>query len=308
MVMGKANVSKKKQWRRLPSAVPVVQPEGETEVKGTSTLPEDQLFVLDKSGDRHRLNPYPTQFARPKSTPPSSKSKSPLSKPVSKKSSSNSDLFDLWSSPPSSKPTNPPPLSHIPAVIPPLPGQSYNPSATALKDTWSKVLTEEVKKDYEKEAYKQAVQGYQVVEKDTEIVSEEETNEDRYCKNPPTLNKKPNKAKINKRLRWLLKEKEEEEEKSRKEMQKQIDAIPKILEEQQKTQQKREIEREKQLKRQREEKLAEAKGLKAPKIRMGQFVYELPDTEAKYTEEPVPLRLVQAKNNSSSNNKFQLKI
>lgn len=296
--MGKANLAKKKQWRRIPASIPAVPVHADFEAKAATSLPADQLFVLDKSGDHSLAKGYPDRFCTPKPGVTNAKSKGkPVKSDHSKEVAGEKEgVFDLWSTSESSKQKGDVRLSHIPAVIPPLPGQSYNPSSSALSQTWSQVLQEEEQKEREKQAFQEAIHGFKVVEKDTEILSDqEETPAQAFSKNPPTLNRKPTKKKMNKKVRWLLQESEKEREKSRKQLQKQVEMIPKLLAEEEEKQAKRDLEWQTELKRQREEKEAEAQGRKAPKLRMGQFVYQLPDTQAVYTEEQKPLRQMQPK-------------
>lgn len=292
--MGKANLAKKKQWRRIPSSVPAVPIRADFEAKAASSLPEDRLFVLDKSGDHSLAKGYPERFCSPKPAVPSVPPKAPVSKRSSNKA--NSSLFDLWDSPSEAQLKPEVPLSHIPAVIPPLPGQSYNPSTASLSQAWSRVLSEEEEKEAAKLSYREAIHGFQVVEKDTQIASDDEEAQGQdFSRNAPTLNRKPSKKKMNKKVRWLLQEREKEQEKNRKELIKQVDLIPKLLAEEAKKQSEHDAQQQELQKRQREWKEAEAAGRKAPKLRMGQYVYTLPDTEAVYSEEPKPLRLMQPK-------------
>jgi len=292
--MGKANLAKKKQWRRIPTSLPEVPIRADFEAKAALSLPADRLFVLDKSGDHSLAKGYPDRFCRPKPAASSLKPKAKASK--TSEPTAKPGLFDLWDSPAAPQPKPEVPLSHIPAVIPPLPGQSYNPSSAALSQAWSKVVDEEEEKEIAKMSYQQAIHGFQVVEKDALIASDDDEAQGQdFSRNAPTLNRKFTKKKMNKKVRWLLQEREKEQEKSRKELFKQVDLIPRLLAEEAQKQSEHDFQYQELQKRQRESKEAESTGRKAPKLRMGQYVYSLPDTEAVYSDEPKPLRLIQPK-------------
>ena len=298
--MGKANLAKKKQWRHLPDSAPVETLQTEFQQKTAATLPADQLFVVDKKGDQATARrTYPDKFAKERVKTVGKKAgKQHTAQQRTEKKDGETGVFDLWGGEEAQgeKREQEGRLDHIPAVIPPLPGQSYNPRKPDLETAWSKVLTEETQKDHAASEHQRIVHGFTVVETDAVIPSDSEgEGETQFRKNPPTLNRKPTKAKVNKKMRWLMRLREGEREKEQKELNKAVDQIPKIIAETESRKPQIDAEYELTLKRQREEKELEASGMKAPKLCMGQYVYKLPETEAVYSQEPKSLRQMKAK-------------
>lgn len=114
--------------------------------------------------------------------------------------------FDLWDEAPAAAAIPVPKKSHIPAVLPPHPGQSYNPNDNDYKSLIDKASKTELGELEKKEKYQKAIHNYKVVDRlpsssDEESSSEDEASGPKIAVNAKTVNKKKTIAQRNKQKR-----------------------------------------------------------------------------------------------------------
>ncbi|CAG9314823.1 unnamed protein product [Blepharisma stoltei] len=266
-------------------------------------IPKD-LFMIDKKGDdsiQKKLAPqYPEKFAKDKeirSFTKGEKRRLEKLKPSKSKPQKEENLYDLWNddtqaTAPETKKT------HIPAVLAPHPGQSYLPSKEEHNDLLEKIIEEEENAEAKKQKVNEILNSYKVVDDLPSPVESEEEDDTpaNFIKNPPVKEKFLTNTEKNVKMRGKLKEKLKKIQADERKFKKQIDQLPQIMgeikkEEKIRKQSKEEFELQKRL---REE--LEMRGEKAPKIRMGKFRYELPETIG-VVDLPSNLRKVSVKGN-----------
>jgi len=268
-------------------------------MKKGHTVNNDNLFFEDKAGKQDPTS-YPTKFAKQKFPKPINKTqKNQINKlkHTQQPKAQEQAVYDLWEQE-QEVPLREKPNQHIPAVIPPHPGQSYKPDSPSHKSLLEKVIDEEAKSEHQTHVYNMTVNNYKVVEEDPEPPDLEDPGETNFIQNPPVKAKFLTNSEKNQKKRKVLKKKLEEEIKAKQEALQKIDQIRSIMKNLEKEEISQEIKKlQKELKK-TETKELEAKGEKAPKIRNGKFCYKLPATTANL-EVPGSLRQLTVKGNSA---------
>ena len=137
--MGKSQQTKKKsKWRR--------------EINIKAETPTPGQFFLDTTGDLNlaKIAKYPDKFAKIAETRVE-KTKRKAQAPQTR--SAKASEFDLWGN--EAVPPTVAPKSHIPAVLPPHPGQSYNPTDKDYSQLIDKAAETEIGEISAKEQHKQ---------------------------------------------------------------------------------------------------------------------------------------------------------
>ncbi|KAK7372127.1 hypothetical protein VNO80_05496 [Phaseolus coccineus] len=281
-------------------------------------LSSDSLFYEDKSKDlavkkkieKHREKVLrcdsllqKNQFVKPvpsstlKKCSKNRKTVSNVKEVIQDGNKDDSTMFDLWNDKGEdnkqvkkvSKPTL------IPAVEVDPPGCSFNPSYESHQDTLASAVAEEMQKVYKKELGPEpvplTVPGEAIAEEDMYFLDvddgnddddsnleNEDENEDDASEKKPIKKKRVTKVVLNKRARRKEQLKKEAEAKKIKELSKEIDSIPDIIQE---IEQEEEEKKKKHLRR----KVAKQEMLKTRPPRIGKHKFEPAPVQVLLSEE-----------------------
>mmetsp|Transcript_13423 Transcript_13423/g.25261 ORF Transcript_13423/g.25261 Transcript_13423/m.25261 type:complete len:363 (+) Transcript_13423:1278-2366(+) len=299
MVKKKATQVKKKVWRRQIDSKPALEviKEG-TATAAAQTLDDKSLFFTDTVGDerlKRKVANYPAKFYTPKERVAKQKLKK-VPGPQAKRE--KTEVYDIWGEEEQRKKSTIP-NSHIPAILPPLAGQSYNPKDEDRERVLLKVAAEEQDDIADTEHADKVLHGFTIVD-EVQRTPEESENEDEgdYLHNPPVAEKKLTEKQRKRMMLLKLTEKMSKKEALERRKGKQYDQIPSMI-----SQLKAAAEVKRKLKEKDEALKAltkdeQAKGLAAPKFRMGTFSYKAPLTEADLSgTSKEALRKVEVKGN-----------
>jgi hypothetical protein len=289
-------VKKKKLWRKtLPDKQST---KAAVEVMRSQRVSTD-LFTTDTVGLVEKPKElYPSLFAKPKF--PASMSKADFCRlkdlPIKRPRAEAGETFDLWAEDREAAPLE---KSHIPAVLRPHPGTSYRPEALGHAQVLEKVAAEESRKEEDLKKHAEVVNSFRVVEEDSspDLSAAEEEGETEFVKNRTVVAKYLTNTQRNVKERNKLKEKMKKMMAKQKKEQMMFEKAPKILGELERMdEQYRELREEKELRKKMKIEL-ESTGELAPRIRMGKFRYNQPETVASLTPTD-SLRKLKVKGNA----------
>lgn len=286
MVKKKATQIKKKVWRRQIDAKPALEVlKAETAEANAHSLDDKNLFFTDTIGSerlRRKASTYPTHFYSPKVKISTQKTKLVKTTVPKQKPQKGDELYDAWENKPEGKTANP--KSHIPAIIPPLAGQSYNPKDQDREKVLLKIALEEQEALQSKEQIDRALHSYNIVDEVPQTPEESEADEEGdYLHNPPVAERKLTEKQRRDRLMYKLTEKTAKGQARTRKSGRQFEQIPKIIKELNKKAEVKHTLKEKQVALKQLQKEEESIGVSAPKFRMGTFTYQAPLTDADLT-------------------------
>jgi hypothetical protein len=304
MVKKKATQVKKKMWRRQIDTQPALKALKEDFAASLAqTLDDKSLFFTDSKGSerlKRKAGAYPTHFYTPNTRVSTEKVKpaKAASRPTKGKTGKDTGVFDLWDDEASSKPKDA--KSHIPAVLPPMAGQSYNPKDEDKERVLLRIVEEENAAVIAKEEQEKVLNSFTIVDKValTPEQSEEE-EEEGYLQNPPVSAEKKLTEK-QRRHRLLIKqtEKVSKSQAVQRKVGKQADQIPTMLKQLKAAGEVSRALKVKEAALKELERTEESFGLSAPKFRMGTFTYKAPLTDADLTgKSSEALRKIEVKGN-----------
>lgn len=286
-------VKKKRAWRKN------IDDSHSKRTEIEERLQQDTQFTLDTTGDlalQRKIIVYPEKFAKDRIPRRPNKPKNTKKGPAVKTPDTTTE-FDLWGQEQGGTRVVWP-ESHIPAVIPAKPGQSYRPSEGDHAQVLSAIVHEEELKLQKAEEYRRMTESYRVLEFDEESPQlSEDDGEAHFRQNPPVKEKHLTNSEKNRKLKNTLMERYRKELGKKKQITKDINGIPGIIKDIEAEEQANEVLRG-ELNTRNEQKLRlQAKGDAIPKIVMGKTLYAQPETLGSRTV-PQHLRSVQLKGNS----------